>query len=82
MLWILTAIIASYLIGSIPSAYIFCRVLKGIDIRTVGSGNVGATNALRVLGKRWGIFILFLDVLKGFFQYCYWEISYYAKQRF
>ncbi|MCX5705807.1 MAG: glycerol-3-phosphate 1-O-acyltransferase PlsY [Candidatus Omnitrophica bacterium] len=65
MLWILTAIIASYLIGSIPSAYIFCRALKGIDIRTVGSGNVGATNALRVLGKKWGIFILFLDILKG-----------------
>jgi len=42
------------------------RLLKGIDIRTVGSGNVGATNALRVLGKSWGIFILFLDILKGF----------------
>jgi glycerol-3-phosphate acyltransferase PlsY len=66
MLLILIAITASYLIGSIPTAYIFCRLLKGIDIRTVGSGNVGATNALRVLGKRWGILVLLLDILKGF----------------
>ncbi len=65
MLWIIPAIVVSYLVGSIPTAYIFCRLLKGIDIRTVGSGNVGATNALRVLGKGWGVVILFLDILKG-----------------
>ena len=65
MLWIIIAVITSYLTGSIPTAYIFCRLLKGIDIRTVGSGNVGATNALRVLGKGWGVTTLILDILKG-----------------
>lgn len=66
MLWIITGILASYLIGSIPSAYIMGRVLKGVDIRKFGSGNVGATNALRVLGKPAGITVLILDILKGF----------------
>jgi acyl phosphate:glycerol-3-phosphate acyltransferase len=55
MLLFITGIIASYFIGSIPTAYIFGRLLKGIDIRKFGSGNVGATNALRVLGKKAGI---------------------------
>lgn len=66
MLWIIPGIVISYLIGSIPTAYIFGRVLKGIDIRQFGSGNVGATNALRVLGKSAGITVLILDILKGF----------------
>jgi glycerol-3-phosphate acyltransferase PlsY len=66
MLWIIAGIITSYLLGSIPTAYIFGRVLKGIDIRQFGSGNVGATNALRVLGKGPGITVLLLDLLKGF----------------
>lgn len=66
MLWIIHGIIISYLIGSIPTAYIFCRLLKGVDIRGIGSGNVGATNASRVLGKGWGITVLALDILKGF----------------
>lgn len=66
MLWIIIGIIISYLIGSIPTAYIFGRVLKGIDIRKQGSGNVGATNALRVLGKKAGISVLIIDILKGF----------------
>ncbi len=66
MLWIILGILISYLIGSIPTAYIFGRVLKGIDIRKFGSGNVGATNALRVLGKPAGITVLVLDILKGF----------------
>jgi glycerol-3-phosphate acyltransferase PlsY len=65
MLWIILGILVSYLIGSIPTAYIFGRVLKGIDIRKFGSGNVGATNALRVLGKGPGITVLLLDILKG-----------------
>ena len=65
MQWIITGIIISYLVGSIPVAYIFGRLLKGIDIRKYGSGNVGATNALRVLGKGPGIAVLLLDVLKG-----------------
>lgn len=66
MPWIIPGIIISYLIGSIPTAYIFVRLLKGEDIRKSGSGNVGATNALRVLGKRLGISVLALDILKGF----------------
>jgi glycerol-3-phosphate acyltransferase PlsY len=66
MLWIILGLIISYFIGSIPTAYIFGRILKGIDIRKFGSGNVGAANAMRVLGKGWGIAVLFLDVLKGF----------------
>jgi glycerol-3-phosphate acyltransferase PlsY len=63
--YLILATVISYLIGSIPTAYIFCRLLKGVDIRTVGSGNVGATNAMRVLGKGWGVTVLLLDVLKG-----------------
>ncbi len=66
MLRIITGIIVSYLVGSIPTAYIFGRVLKGIDIRKFGSGNMGATNAFRVLGKGAGITVLLLDTLKGF----------------
>lgn len=65
MLWIIAALLASYLLGSIPTAYLFGRVLKGIDIREVGSGNVGATNAMRALGKGPGITVLVLDILKG-----------------
>lgn len=65
MRWIITGILVSYLFGSIPTAYIFGRLLKGIDIRKHGSGNVGATNALRVLGKGPGILVLALDILKG-----------------
>ncbi len=66
MLWIIAALIISYLLGSIPTAYIFGRVLKGIDLRKVGSGNIGATNALRALGRGPGITVLLLDILKGF----------------
>lgn len=66
MAWIILAILSSYLVGSLPTAYILGRLLKGIDIRKFGSGNVGATNALRVLGKPAGITVLLLDILKGF----------------
>lgn len=55
----------SYLVGSIPTAYLFGKVLKGIDIRQHGSGNVGATNAFRVLGKKVGATVLLLDIVKG-----------------
>ena len=54
----------AYLLGSIPTGYLVARA-KGIDIRTVGSGNIGATNAFRVLGKRAGAFVLAADALKG-----------------
>jgi acyl phosphate:glycerol-3-phosphate acyltransferase len=65
MLWIILGILVSYLIGSIPTAYLFGRALKGIDIRKYGSGNVGATNVLRVLGKGPAVAVLLLDILKG-----------------
>ncbi len=55
----------SYVIGSIPTAYIFGKLMKGIDIRQHGSGNVGATNAFRVLGKGPGTAVLILDIIKG-----------------
>jgi glycerol-3-phosphate acyltransferase PlsY len=55
----------SYLLGAFPTAYLAGRLLKGVDIRKFGSGNVGATNALRVLGKGPGIIVLLVDVLKG-----------------
>jgi glycerol-3-phosphate acyltransferase PlsY len=60
----ISAIIA-YLIGSVPVAYIFGRVLKNLDIREHGSGNMGATNAFRVLGKGPGTLVLILDIIKG-----------------
>ncbi len=53
------------MVGSIPFGYIAGRVLKGIDVRNFGSGNVGATNVLRTLGKGPGIVVLLLDVGKG-----------------
>jgi glycerol-3-phosphate acyltransferase PlsY len=56
---------AAYLLGSIPAGYLVARA-RGIDIRTVGSGNIGATNAFRILGKPAGIFVLVADGLKGF----------------
>lgn len=62
---ILLTAVASYLIGSIPTAFIFGKALKGIDIRQHGSGNVGATNAFRILGKGPGTAVLILDIIKG-----------------
>ncbi len=57
-------IVAAYLIGSVPFGYIAGR-LNGIDLREHGSRNIGATNAVRVLGKGWGIPVFFMDFLKG-----------------
>jgi len=65
MLPLLIAGFVSYLIGSIPAGYIVGRIV-GIDIRTVGSGNIGATNVTRVLGKRYGYPVFIVDFLKGF----------------
>ena len=62
--YILTAL-AAYLLGSIPTGFLVAKA-KGIDIRAAGSGNIGATNAMRVLGKPAGIFVLLLDALKGY----------------
>ena len=62
---ILITIIA-YLFGSIPTAYILFKIKKGDDIRKYGSGNVGGTNVIRTLGTGWGLFIIIVDMLKGF----------------
>ena len=55
----------SYLIGSIPTGYWMGLMVKRIDIRTVGSKNIGATNVFRTLGRKYGILVLIMDILKG-----------------
>ena len=64
---LLTLIVCAvgYLLGSIPNGYLAGR-LCGIDVRKHGSGNIGATNVLRVLGKPWGFGVFFVDAVKGF----------------
>lgn len=61
----ISGITMSYLIGGIPFGYLIA-VVNGIDIRTQGSGNIGATNVGRVLGRKYGLIIFILDMLKGF----------------
>ena len=58
-------ILLSYLIGSIPTSVWVSKYFFGVDIRDYGSGNAGATNTYRVLGSRWGTFVMVVDVLKG-----------------
>ena len=58
--------LAAYLIGAIPFGYLIARWARGVDIRTVGSGNIGATNVGRVLGFRFFLLVFTLDLLKGF----------------
>lgn len=57
--------LGAYLLGSIPTGFLVAKA-KSIDIRNVGSGNIGATNAMRVLGKPAGIFVLLVDAAKGY----------------
>ncbi len=59
-------VVLAYLIGAIPTGYIFGKFMKGIDIREHGSGNVGATNVYRTVGKTAGITVFVIDFLKGF----------------
>jgi glycerol-3-phosphate acyltransferase PlsY len=61
ILWIILA----YALGSIPTGYLLVRFLTGQDIRVVGSGNIGATNVRRVMGKRWAVLVTIIDMLKG-----------------
>ena len=58
-------LIVAYLIGSIPWSIIIGKTFKGIDVRDYGSGNPGTTNAIRVLGRKLGMMVFFLDVFKG-----------------
>ncbi|MEZ6065519.1 MAG: glycerol-3-phosphate 1-O-acyltransferase PlsY [Planctomycetaceae bacterium] len=62
---ILIPIVAAYLCGSIPFGLLVGKWFCGVDLRTHGSLNIGATNAARVLGKKWGLLVLLLDALKG-----------------
>ena len=65
MTWIL--LVASYLIGAIPSSFVGGRMVRGIDLRKHGSGNLGATNAFRVLGWKVALPVVIFDILKGWF---------------
>ncbi len=62
---IIITLVVAYLIGSIPTGYIIVKLLKGEDIRQIGSGSTGATNVKRVLGKGWFFGVMLLDALKG-----------------
>ncbi|MGD1020232.1 MAG: glycerol-3-phosphate 1-O-acyltransferase PlsY [Verrucomicrobiia bacterium] len=71
MTWLIFAgsAVASYFLGSIPTGFLWGKS-RGIDIRKVGSGNIGATNVMRTLGKGPGIAVLAIDALKGFLPVC------------
>lgn len=62
----ISALIAAYLLGSIPTAVWLGQAFYGIDVREYGSGNAGATNTFRVLGKKPGIIVMTIDIMKGF----------------
>lgn len=59
-------VLAGYLAGSIPTGYWLVRLTRGVDIRTLGSQNIGATNVWRVFGRRYGVPVVVLDTAKGF----------------
>lgn len=63
---VITAALLGYLIGGLPFGYLFVRFSLGKDVRTMGSGNIGATNVHRTAGRKAGLIVLFLDILKGF----------------
>jgi len=65
MTWAVAYCLGAYLLGSFPTGLVVGRA-RGVDVRTVGSGNIGATNVARALGKGWAALVLGLDALKGF----------------
>ncbi len=67
MIYTIAAGVVSYLIGSINSSILISKIVTGKDIRTSGSGNAGATNMLRTMGKKYAIITLVIDILKGVF---------------
>jgi len=72
-------VVAAYLIGSFPTGYILVKLLKGEDIRKIGSGSIGATNVKRIMGTAWYLFVMFFDGFKGLLPvYCakYLEIHF------
>ena len=74
MIQILLVLVLSYLVGSLPTAIIAAKLTRGIDIRAHGSGNVRATNALRILGWKIGLTVIAIDFGKG------WAAAYYIAQ--
>jgi glycerol-3-phosphate acyltransferase PlsY len=71
-MWELLAFFGAYFLGSIPFGFLVGKV-KGVDLRKKGSGNIGATNVSRVVGKKEGIFVFILDFLKGFLPVLYFS---------
>lgn len=59
------ALLPSYLLGAVPFGFVMARALRGVDLREVGSGNIGSTNAMRALGKPLGVVAFLLDFAKG-----------------
>lgn len=72
------AALVSYLVGAIPFGWLTAKAVKGIDLRTEGSGNIGATNAARAIGTGWFAPIFALDFLKGFAP-TFWLAPFVAK---
>lgn len=70
IIYFLIAVVAAYLLGSIPSAVWAGKIFHGIDIREHGSGNAGATNVIRVLGWKTGVPVMIIDVAKGWIAAC------------
>jgi glycerol-3-phosphate acyltransferase PlsY len=66
MLPLLTIVLFSYIVGSIPTSIIVTRLSRGIDIRDHGSGNAGGTNVFRVVGWKYGLLVIAIDILKGY----------------
>jgi acyl phosphate:glycerol-3-phosphate acyltransferase len=67
-------VLAAYLVGSIPTGYLIGR-RRGVDVRKQGSGNIGATNVARTLGRKLGLLVLFLDALKGALPLAAWRLA-------
>ena len=63
-MYFIVLIIGAYLLGSVPFGFVIAK-MHGKDLRTIGSGNIGATNLSRALGKKWGYLCFLLDVLKA-----------------
>jgi len=59
-------IVIAYLLGAVPFGLILAKWKTGVDLRTMGSGNIGTTNAARAMGRSWGFVVFALDFLKGF----------------
>ena len=75
---IIACTIAAYLLGSIPTAIWYGEAYFGVDVRKHGSGNAGATNTFRVLGKRAGTVVLLIDAIKGWIATSIALMLYYA----